>query len=392
VNFLDLVVVLAALSAALGGYRLGLVARVFSWIGLGLGLYLAARFLPDILNWIKPGDPSSKLIVSSIVMIGGAFVGQGLGLIVGSQVHRVLPLGPLRTVDRVAGAVAGFVGVFAFVWIFLPLMSDVRGWPAREARNSSIARYIDRTLPNPPNTVEALRRIVGNTGFPQVFAKLGPAPQAGPPPADSGLPAAVLTKVSASTVKVEGDACSRIQEGSGFSVEADTIVTNAHVVAGEKGGHTDVLRPDGKKLRAQVVMFDSDRDIAVLRVPGLSQNPLPVGSAKRGSKGAVFGHPGGQDPLRIAPAGISDEVEALGRDLYDSHTTRRDVFILAAELHPGDSGGALVDPSGAVVGVAFAIAPDKPNTAYALSNKELQAALSETRVEGTSTGPCLTSG
>src|SRR2546423_6628294 len=129
-NFLALVVVLAALSAALGGYRLGLVARVFSWIGLGLGLYLAARFLPNILDWVKPGDPSSKLIVSSIVMIGGAFVGQGLGLIAGSQVHRVLPLGPLRTMDRAAGAVAGFIGVVAFVWVFLSLMVDLRGWPA----------------------------------------------------------------------------------------------------------------------------------------------------------------------------------------------------------------------------------------------------------------------
>jgi S1-C subfamily serine protease len=104
----------------------------------------------------------------------------------------------------------------------------------------------------------------------------------------------------------------------------------------------------------------------------------------------VFGHPGGQDQLVAAPAAIRQEVTAVGRDLYDRHDTRRDVFILAAELHPGDSGGPLVDPSGAVVGVAFAIAPDQPGTSYALTSKELQAALAEPRPATVSTGPCLT--
>ena len=47
--------------------------------------------------------------------------------------------------------------------------------------------------------------------------------------------------VSASTVKVEGQACDRIYEGSGFAVAANVIVTNAHVVAGEPAGATSVL-------------------------------------------------------------------------------------------------------------------------------------------------------
>ena len=95
--------------------------------------------------------------------------------------------------------------------------------------------------------------------------------------------------------------------------------------------------------------------------------------------------------VRIAaqPAQINREVEAVGRDLYDSHTIKRDVYILASDLRPGDSGGALVDTGGTVVGVAFAIAPDRPGTAYALTSKELTAALAQARKPGTSTGPCL---
>jgi S1-C subfamily serine protease len=111
-----------------------------------------------------------------------------------------------------------------------------------------------------------------------------------------------------------------------------------------------------------------------------------------GSKGAVFGHPGGQNPLRIAPAFVRQDVLALGRDLYDSHDTKRDVFILAANLMPGDSGGALVDAGGAVVGVAFAIAPDRPGTSYALSAKEIRTILPLAGGGRVRTGPCLNEG
>jgi S1-C subfamily serine protease len=201
---------------------------------------------------------------------------------------------------------------------------------------------------------------------------------------------AIVNRVSASTVKVEGTACRRIQEGSGFAVGDDLIVTNAHVVAGEKS--TQVQRLDGKFLGATVVVFDSNRDLAVLRVPGFDEPGLPIGNARAGAHGVVFGHPGGVKELRVRPAAISQRVDARGRDLYDARSTSRDVFIMAADLHPGDSGGALTDVNGVVVGVAFAIAPDKPGTAYALTTKELNAALAQVRPTAVGTGPCLTRG
>jgi S1-C subfamily serine protease len=103
----------------------------------------------------------------------------------------------------------------------------------------------------------------------------------------------------------------------------------------------------------------------------------------------VFGHPNGQERLAISPAAIRQRVEALGRDLYDQRETRRQIYILAAELHPGDSGGALVNPTGSVVGVAFAIAPDRAGTAYALTEAELRAVLAVPRDGKANTGPCV---
>ena len=388
-NQLDLIVLLMIAAAAIGGWRLGFLARVFSWLGLGLGVFLASRLLPTALNALSSNDPAYRAAVAVLVLLGGAFAGQALGLMAGLRIHRVLPLGPIRLVDRSVGAALGLGGVVLGFWLFvLPWLVDLPGWPAQQARSSAVARVIDKYAPSPPDRFQALRRLIGDANFPEVFDKLGPAPESGPPPAETGFAPGIQERVAASTVKVEGEACNRIQEGSGFAAGVDLVATNAHVVAGVKS--PAVQRPDGKRLAGTLVFFDSDRDLALLRVPGLNQTPLEIGTAKVGDRGAVFGHPGGQDQLRVAPARIGQEVTARGRDLYDSHRTDRDVYVLASTLHPGDSGAAFTNLAGQVIGVAFAIAPDEPDTAYSLTAKELRAALAGPRI-AQSSGPCLSS-
>ena len=386
-NVLDLVVLGLLVSATVGGYRLGLLMRATSWIGLIIGILAASYLAPRIIKAMGDQHPETRLFVAAGVFMGAAFVGQGLGLVAGISFRRVLMPGPLRQVDRVGGAAAAFVGVIVAVWLMLPSVAAVPGWPAQQAHNSALARTIDGALPRAPDPLQSLRRLVGPEAFPRVFDALRPAPVIGPPPASSGLTPALADKVKASTVKVEGIACSRIQDGSGFSPATDVVVTNAHVVAGER--ETEVIRPDGRRLKAVVAVFDPNRDLAVLRVGSLAQAPLPIGTARVRDTGGVFGHPNGQAALAISPATVERRVEAVGRDLYDQRETTRQVLILASDLHPGDSGAAFVDRNGAVVGVAFAIAPDRANTAYALTADELRAVLALPRTGSVGTGPCI---
>ena len=385
-NTLDLLVLAFAAMAALGGYRLGLLARVTSWIGMIVGAYTGARLLEPVLRNLDTASPSQLLLVTSGTLLGTAFIGQAIGLVVGRKLHIALPFGGARQLDRVAGGGAGALGVFVALWLLLPLMGDVRGWAAVQSRTSLIAEWIDQHVPDPPDTVATLRRFVGDGQFPRVFDALQPAPDLGPPPEASGLTQAVLDTVVPSTVKVEGVACRRIQEGSGFVVGPDLIATNAHVVAGESD--TVVERSDGSEVDATVVAFDPARDLAILSAPGLDRPVLPRADAGEGDTGAVFGHPGG-GPLRVAPYSVGREVTATGTDIYDRSRTERAVLILASELRPGDSGGALVNGDGAVVGVAFAIAPDKAGVAYALALSELEAILATDLSGSVDTGPCL---
>jgi S1-C subfamily serine protease len=386
VNVLDLAILLLASSAAVGGHRLGLVARSLSWAGLVLGLVLGARIVPAVVEGLGPAPPTSRFLVATGTLLGSALVGQALGLVVGARAHVALPAAG-RPLDRLGGGLAGIVGVLAAVWLLLPTMADVPGAASRLARGSRIARAIDEAAPDAPDTLQALRRLVGEGSFPQVFSTLRPAPEVGLPPGDAGMPASVLARASAATARIEVRACDRIKEGSGFVAEEGIVVTNAHVVAG--GAATEVARPDGSRVGAEVVHFDPDRDLAVLAVPDVGVGPLPIGDVEVGGTGSVLGHPGG-GPLEPSPFAVREEVEAVGRDLYDDHDTRRRVLVLASDLAPGDSGAPAVDAAGSVVGVAFAIAPDRSGTAYALTTEELRAALAAPRAAGgVDTGPCL---
>jgi S1-C subfamily serine protease len=155
------------------------------------------------------------------------------------------------------------------------------------------------------------------------------------------------------------------------------VVTNAHVVAGEKS--TVVRDEAGHAMPASVVAFDPVRDVAVLDVPALvtrpnPPRPLPLVVGDVGTVGAVYGHPGG-GRLLAAPARVGDEILASGTDIYRTGSSKRHVYVLASVLAAGDSGGALVNARGQVIGMAFAIDPARRATAYALTDAEIMPVL-----------------
>jgi S1-C subfamily serine protease len=390
VNLLDVAIVALLVTSTAGGWRLGLLVGGTSWLLLVQALVLATLALPAVVPAVGGGDPGVRLMVGALMFVGAGFAGQQLGIVLGRRFHRELvPTdSPARRWDKVAGAVAAPVAVVVVLWVLiLPALGDLAGSTSGLTRRSLLSRAIDTAFPQAPDTSRALRRLAGPAGAPGVFGGLIPDIDTGPPPTEVALSPQVVARVSASTVKVEGIACRSERDGSGFAVGPDLVVTNAHVVAGEDG--TTVVRPDGRRLRADVTVFDPGRDLALLEVPGLGEAPLPLATGLVGSAVAVFGHPEGQTPLDVSPAVIRQQLNSLGQDLYQTGLTRRTVLVLAAALAPGDSGAGVVDADGRVVGVAFAIAPGNVTTAYALAGSEVRRLLEAERSPGASTGPCL---
>jgi S1-C subfamily serine protease len=387
-NLLDVAILSVALGAGFGGWRLGFIARVFAWAGVALGLVIAVRFLPRIVTTFGGTTADDRVTVALLFLVLVATIGQAVGLAVGLLVHRVVPMRePLPLWDRLTGAAVGVLGVLILVWMVIPSLATAKGWPARMARDSFVIHAIDRWAPDQPARFAAWGRSISDAPYPSALGQLDDPPNPGPPPA-ARLGAAVDARARASVVKVTGHACRQIQEGSGWVASPELVVTNAHVVAGEDS--TAVEDPQGNTLPATVIVFDPLRDLAVLSVPGLHTSPLPLAAGFKGDRGAVYGHPGG-GRLTAAPAKVGEEILAVGTDIYRTRSSRRHVYVLAALLAAGDSGGPFVDTRGDVIGVAFAIDPGRTATAYALTDAEVRPVLAaaQGRHDAVNTGRCL---
>jgi S1-C subfamily serine protease len=102
----------------------------------------------------------------------------------------------------------------------------------------------------------------------------------------------------------------------------------------------------------------------------------------------VLGFPGG-GAFRPSPFFLGEEMTATGYDIYDEGLVSRELLVLAAELEPGDSGSAVVDAAGRVLGVAVAVAPDREGVAYALDGEAVAERVTAVGSEPVDTGRCL---
>src|SRR3954462_1331994 len=145
--------------------------------------------------------------------------------------------------------------------------------------------------------------------------------------------------------------------GSAFVLAPDGyLVTSAHVVEGGPGGRASFV--DGRDERFSVVGADALSDLAVLRVEGGDLAAASLGDADElqvGQLGVAIGKPHGY--AGSVTAGV---VSALGRSLPTRAARRagivENVIQTDAALNPGNSGGALVDGNGCIVGVNTAVA------------------------------------
>lgn len=167
----------------------------------------------------------------------------------------------------------------------------------------------------------------------------------------------VVSSVESGVMWVEASGCGVVRQASATVVRhgsRDVMLTNAHVVVGS--GTVSVRTTDGRVVSTEVVGTVPGRDAALLEVPE-GVTALPVGAMPgRGDELIVAGHPDG------TARAVGGRVAGIERRV--AHGVSSEVLLVDVAVTGGNSGGAVLDARGAVVGL---VAAKDPRTGWAVA-------------------------
>jgi S1-C subfamily serine protease len=387
----DVVIILLMLLFAVSGYRQGFVVGALSFAGFFGGALIGLQVGP--LLGEQFADDSLRVVVALIAIFGLAVLGQALAGWLGTRVRHAITSRGGQVADDIGGAVVSVAAVLLVAWLVaVPLANSSLPWLASAVKNSALVKGINGVMPEQAKALsESLRNTVDTRGFPDVFGDLTPTRVRDVPAPDPRLAGSrVVASAQQSVVKVLGTApsCSRRIEGSGFVYASRHVMTNAHVVAGTRSVSIEV---QGDRLSARVVVYDPQRDLAVLYVPGLDAPVMPFATSavETGADAIVLGYPE-DGPYDARAARVREVRDITGPDIYDSANVTREIYTIYALVRSGNSGGPLISPNGVVLGIIFAAAADDRNTGFAVTAEEAApvASAGRNRTEATGTGRC----
>ncbi|BCJ53613.1 serine protease [Actinoplanes sp. NBRC 14428] len=387
----DGILILLMLVFAISGYRQGFVIGALSFGGFFSGVLIGLQIGPLIANQFAGG--TVRLVVSLVTIFALAVLGQTLAGWLGTKLRRAIESRPLQRLDDVGGALVSLVAVLLVAWLIaVPLGSTPFPELNRQVRSSAVLNGINQLMPDQAQALSAgLRESLNTNGFPDVFGGLtrtNAREVAAPDPALAK--SQVVINSRRSVIKVLGTApsCSRRIEGSGFVYANERVMTNAHVVAGTRNVQVET---QNDRLDGKVVVYDPQRDLAVIYVPGLRAPVMPFvrRPAGTGANAIVLGFPL-DGPYNAQGARVREVSNITGPDIYDSGNVTREIYTIRALVQSGNSGGPLIAPNGAVLGVIFAAAADDRNVGFALTAAEASgtARLGVGRTRGVRTGDC----
>ena len=356
----DWLIIGFVLLAAVWGFRQGLIIGLFGLSGLVVGVVLGSRVTPLMLE-SGTNSPYTPLFALLGAVLGGTLA-LAVALSLGDGLRGFAVRGPFsRLLDGTGGAVlAAAIGV-GIAWIVgaAIVYSTAPGDLRNEVRRSSLLARINGFMPPSGPLIQAIYKI---DPFPRIATSPGEidAPEGGVGKVDE------IRRAALSVVRVSGISCGVGVMGSGWAIAPNTVVTNAHVIAGQD--ETEVETVDGRSSSATPIAFNPRNDVAVLSV-GLDLSPLPMAAGVRQNAGAaVIGYPN-DGPLTITPARAGEVRTVLSDNSYGVGPFERRVVSLRGRVVRGNSGGPMVDTSGTVLGTVFAATTEGPQGGLAIPNR-----------------------
>jgi S1-C subfamily serine protease len=381
VTVLDWIIVALTLATAAAGFFQGFVVGAATLAGFAGGLLVGAR-LGQALIASGSHSPYAPLFGLVGALVGGVLLGSILET-VGHGVRRRMRIMPsLSVVDGLAGALLSAAVALGAVWLAgaVALQSPQTRGLRDDIQRSAILRALNSALPPSGPILNAL-------------ARFDPFPTINGPPVNLPAPRAAIARdpdvraAAQGVVKIQGTACGLGVEGSGWIARGGVVVTNAHVVAGQRDT-TVQLGGSGPMLAAHALVFDPGDDIAILRVDGLGGQVLPVASNPRsGRSAAILGFPE-NGPFDVRAGRVGETRTVITQDAYGRGPVQRSITTLRGTVRPGNSGGPMVDARGRVVTTVFAAARSGPAGGYGVPNSVVERDLGRAGGGSVSTGPC----
>lgn len=375
-NWVDVAVVVGLLVVAIAGWRSGVITTAAAFAGFIAGALAGAWIVPNVIE----GWPLSA-VVQAMATLAGMFVlgvlGQALLGLVGRWVRDALDFQPIRLVDSASGMVVSVLAFLLCSWMVLSVAAaSSLGTAADQVRASRAYPILDQVMAGPGGSLlDDARQLLATIDVPTLPFNPATLPSVADPQ-DIDVPDAVLQVARRSVVQVKtvSARCAAASVGSGVVVGPQRVATNAHVVAGS--ARVTVGRDAERGTSdARLVYLDTATDVAILYVPGLEATvPAWVDDVPRGTDAVVAGYPGGGS-LSLGEARVRGQI--LVGD--ESGSGNREVHVFRGLVRPGNSGGALLDLSGSVVGLVFANALDDDQTGFALTYGEVRKAIRSTR-------------
>lgn len=374
-------VLLALIALSLyAGWRQGVLSAILSALGVAAGLVVGLAAAPLAVRSV--GSNAARAVIVTLLVVGFVAVGNVVGAAAGSQLRAGVRHRFARRLDSALGAVFQALAAALVLWfISIPLAASLPGAPGEAVRSSRVLTGIDRAAPAGMSTLPArLAALLDESGLPPLVSPFD-APRGAhvDAPDATAVDADVVAHVRPAVVQVVGDAsaCQRRLSGTGFVIEDDYVLTNAHVVAGT---NTVVLDTVVGVKPADVVLYDPENDIAVLHADRLGIAPLRWASKplETGDDAVVMGFPL-SGPFEAEPARVRGRLRISGPDIYAHGRVEREAYTVRGDIRQGNSGGPLLTTNGEVAGMIFGAAMDASDTGYALTANQIISRVGEVR-------------
>ena len=350
-DVLDLILLVVVAAFAVSGYRQGFIVGILSFFGFVGGALLGAEFGPSISRALVGGQTQQD-VIAVVLLVSFAVIGQFIASSIGAAMRSTVTWHSATVLDSVGGSLVSVVSVLLIAWVVGSVLIE-SPFPVvdTQVNNSLVLQTLDKFMPSPAKTMfsDFRRLLASNSTYAEVFSGIGaerilaiPAPD----PAVVDDPRRPGRGRQRGAGPGRGAELPALDRGIGLRHLPGSRPDQRPRGRGRDHRQT-VTTSNGTTLRATVVYYDPQVDVAILYVPELNLTPLHfAGPANPGDNAVVAGYPLDATTLHLVPARIGGIQNAQGPNIYETSTVTRQIYEIRALVRSGNSGGPLLSPHG----------------------------------------------